>query len=520
LVRQVVTRPRIYYDSVTLMRLSSEAQQEDGVHQVSVVMGTEANCAILREAGFDPAAFGGAGPNDLVLAVAAESVASAERALARAADLLAAVGKPTGGEAKQARIRTLQEAQQALEGANVAIISVPGAFAAREAMRALRAGLHVMLFSDNVPLEKEVALKQEAERQGLLVMGPDCGTAVLGGVPLCFANVVRRGPVGMVCASGTGLQEVATLIHRLGSGVSHAIGTGGRDLSAEVGGITMRMGIDLLEQDPATRVIALVSKPPAGSAMERLLERIRRLEKPCVVNFLGADPSQLPAIPGVTYAATLEAAALAALRAAGSGGRLALPAGEEVAAAVREVRGRRTGAAAPPAAAGRFVRGLFCGGTLAQESLLALQQELGGVYSNLAKKPEYRLDDPRRSKGHTVIDMGDDSFTVNRPHPMIDVSYRNQRILQEADSEETGVILVDVVLGYGSHPDPAGALAEAVRGMRRPVPLVASVTGTDEDPQVRERQVAALQEAGVRVMSSNYRAALLAARLVREEAAR
>src|SRR5580704_9603583 len=95
-----------------------------------------------------------------------------------------------------------------------------------------------MIFSDNVPIAEEASLKHEARERGLMVMGPDCGTAIIGGVPLAFANAVPRGDIGIIGASGTGIQEVSTLIARAGRGVRHAIGTGGRDMHAEVGGLT------------------------------------------------------------------------------------------------------------------------------------------------------------------------------------------------------------------------------------------------------------------------------------------
>lgn len=540
MLRRAVIKPKTYFDSVTLMRLSAEAQNLDGVGQVAAVVATQSNREVLLDAGFSVDLFDEAGPNDLVIAVEAESEEAVEAALARVDELLAGIGKGGGGR-EQVRVRTLDAALEEMPGINLALISVPGAFAAREAMRALQRGLHVMLFSDNVPLEKEIALKQEAAARGLLLMGPDCGTAIIGGVPLGFANVVRRGAVGMVTAAGTGLQEVACLIHRLGGGISHAIGTGGRDLTAEVGGMSMLQGIDLLEQDPDTGVITLVSKPPAAETMERLMERLAGVDKPCVVNFLGVDPSGFPDYDHITFVPTLEAAAAASLHAlagldaaAGSGLGELPPADQEIGAALAAELARfrargggdGSGAAAPcPGGrkAGPYVRGLYCGGTLCQEALLTLGDLGGPLYSNITKDPERQLADPRKSRGHTVIDLGEDFFTENRPHPMIDVSYRIDRLKEEAADAKVGVILMDVVLGYGSHPDPAGPVAEAVTEIRarlsregRHLALIASVTGTGEDPQVYDRQVATLREAGVTVMSTNHRAAVLAGRLIRE----
>lgn len=519
MIRRILKRPRTYFDSVTLMRISTEALKLDGVAHVAAVMATDMNKTNLEQAGFDPADFSDLGPNDLMIAVAAESDAVIDGAVARVDQLIAGIGKDAGGET-EARVHTLDGALARLEGANLTIISTPGAFASREVMRALDRGLHVMLFSDNVPLQKEVAMKQEAVRRGLLVMGPDCGTAMLHGKPLGFANVVRRGSIGLVAASGTGLQEVTCLIHQLGGGVSHALGTGGRDLSAEVGALTMLQGIDLLEQDDSTAAMVLISKPPAPSVMDTLLQRIARVVKPCIVYFLGATAEQLANArsAGARTATTSEEAAATALEAAGVDPVCAFPSADaEIAAAVEtELAKFRAGGAT-----GRYLRGLYSGGTLCQESLLALQPVLGTVYSNIAKKPEYQLADPTVSQGHTLVDMGEDFFTQNRPHPMIDVRYRLARIAVEAMDPGTAVILMDAVLGYGSHADPAGTLAGEITTIRRDlaaagrhVAFVASVTGTDEDPQVRSRQVAQLEAAGVAVLSTNHRAALVAGRLI------
>lgn len=527
LLRRIIKRPRTYFDSVTLMRISTEAQKLHGVTHVAVVMATEMNKANLNEAGFDLGEISDMGPNDLVIAVAAESDEAIDQTVVRVDELVGGIGKDNGGES-QAKVHTLDGALSRLEGANLAIISTPGAFATREVMRALDRGLNVMLFSDNVPIEKEVAMKQVARERGLLVMGPDCGTVILHGKPMGFANVVRRGSIGLVAASGTGLQEVTCLVHQMGGGVSHAIGTGGRDLSEEVGGITMLQGIDLLEQDPSTSVIVLISKPPAASVMERLLERVGRLTKPCVAYFLGATPEQQAKVVqvGADPAQTMEETAMRAVIAARRADKALVPdsAGSfqdmeaEVEAALKlelvPFQGKRGN--------GRYLRGLYSGGTLCQESLLALQEMLGTVYSNIAKKPAYQLADPNVSQEHTLVDMGEDFFTQNRPHPMIDVRYRLARIAEEAARPEVAVILLDTVIGYGANADPAGELARQVQEIRkelaalgRHVAFIGSVTGTDEDPQVRSQQMAKLREAGVTVMSTNYRAALLAGRLIK-----
>jgi hypothetical protein len=345
-------------------------------------------------------------------------------------------------------------------------------------------------------------------------MGPDCGTAIIGGVPLGFANVVRRGDIGAIAASGTGLQQVTCLIDRLGQGVSQAIGTGGHDLHAKIGGITMLQGLEALAADPATRVIVLISKPPHPDVAQRVLDAAGKSGKPIVVNFLGADPDTVRRA-NVHPVRTLEDAARLAVALAGGGGD------------ARSGAARLDGAVGVPqlAPGQKYIRGLYSGGTFCYEALLLLSETFGGVASNTPLEPERMLVDVWRSEAHTVIDLGDDAFTRGRPHPMIDQTLRKERLLQEAADPEVAVILFDLVLGYGAHPDPAPELAAALEQARalaaaagRQFALVGSVCGTAADPQDLPRQEAVLKDAGVLLAESNAQAVRLAAAVARRQA--
>ena len=500
-----------YRDSVTLMQISARIAALAGVQQASVVMATEGNLALLREAGLLDGEVG-ASPSDLLVVLRAETDAAAKAALEETERVLA------GGDGASARHgpheiapRSLQMALAAQPEANFALISTPGEYAAAEALKALRLGLHVMLFSDNVALEDEVSLKREAAERGLMLMGPDCGTAIVGGVPLGFANAVRSGPIGVIGASGTGLQQVTTLIDQAGLGVSHAFGTGGRDLKAEVGGATMLRALDELAADEATRVIVLVSKPPARAVADKVLARARATGKPVIACFLGADPAQLEG-NGVSAAPTLEDAAAMALAAARgmsyAGGEHRLP--------DYDVSRLATGQ--------RYVRGLYSGGTFCYEATLLLAQALEDVRSNTPVGRARELDDVWKSEGHTLVDLGDDEFTRGRPHPMIDHRLRNERIAREAADAEVAVILLDVVLGYGAHPDPAAEILPAIRAARaaaagRELAVVGFVCGTERDPQGLARQVGALRGAGVILAASNAQAARTAAAIANRHAA-
>jgi len=503
---------KTYRDSVTLMQLASKLARLPGIGNASASMATPANLDLLREAGADVNAVK-AGPNDLLIVLEGEDSAL-EAALAEAHSLLSDRGEAQEqGERKQLAARSIAMALGAGAPtdarAALAVIAVPGEYAAAEALKAVHLGLNVMLFSDNVALEDEVMLKREADARGLIVMGPDCGTAIIDGIPLAFANKVRRGPIGVVGASGTGLQQVTVLIDRMGSGITQAIGTGGRDLKQEVGGVSMLAGLRTLAHDRDTRVIVLISKPPAPAIAQRILDEARRANKPVVVNFIGADAA---AVSGrnVHAAYTLEDAARGAVALA---------------------EGRTPGPVPQPTIPGslpklapgqRYIRGLYSGGTFCYEAtLLLLAAGIGEVYSNTHVGSAVDLEDPWHSTGHTLVDLGDDAFTRGRPHPMIDHRLRNERIVQEAADPETAVILLDVVLGYGAHPDPAGEMRAALTRARemarkggREIALVGQVCGTEADPQNLNRQSAALAGMGMLLANSNAQAVRLAARIM------
>jgi succinyl-CoA synthetase alpha subunit len=508
--RAVRVIPNLYRDSVALMQLSATLAQLPGVSQASALMGSPSNLALLREAKLYDGMIE-AGLNDLVIVIAGMTDAQVADAMEVARQTLEerpAVGaqRPLSGEipARSVAMALARESR-----ANLVLVSTPGEYAAAEAEKALRLGLHVMLFSDNIPLADEIALKRLARERGLLVMGPDCGTAIINGVPLAFANVVRRGDIGCVAASGTGLQQVTCLIDRLGAGISQAVGTGGRDLSAEVGGISMLEGIAALADDANTKVIVLISKPPSPKVSEAVLAAASRTGKPIVVNFLGADPRAIQA-PNLHPATTLEDAAYAAV---------ALRNGQRFSP---HDRGQPPRPTVPKLGNGRrYVRGLYSGGTFCYEASLVLTQALGKVQSNAPVDPRDHLDDVWGARGHTVIDLGDDVFTRGRPHPMIDHRLRNERLVYEAADPEVGVILFDVVLGYGSHPDPAEEMAAALNEARAKAPdlvFVGFVCGTEQDPQGLARQEARLRTAGVVLAECNAAAVRLTASILRGDA--
>jgi succinyl-CoA synthetase alpha subunit len=505
-------RRGVYHDSVTLMRLSRDLEALPGVSRAAAMMGTPPNRELLAGAGLLGPEGEAAGPADLVVAVVADAADAAAAARA-AAETALAVRRGAPGAPAAHRPRTLAAACRALDGASLALVSVPGLYAGAEARRALRLGLHVMLFSDNVPVETEVALKREALERGLLLMGPDCGTAIVAGLPLGFANVVPRGRIGLAAASGTGLQEVACLVAAAGEGVSHALGVGGRDLSDAVGGLMTDRALALLAADPGTAVVCVVGKPPGRAVLTGLTEAAARLGKPCVLGLVGAPGPPAATVPGgPTTARTLEDAARAAVALA----RGEAPRPVEFTLAPDAVERLTADAAAGLGPGQRFVRGVYAGGTLAWEAVALLGESLADVAPGVSGGGD----------GHRVVDLGEDVFTVGRPHPMIDGAVRREWIEREGRDPATAVLLLDLVLGWGAHPDPAGEILPAIaraqdaaRAAGRRLAVVASVIGTDADPQGRTAQAAALAGRGVVVMPSNAQAARLAARIARRREA-
>jgi FdrA protein len=435
-----------YLDSVALMRASRKLAALPGVEEAALMMGTPSNRELMRDAKLLANEGEAAGPNDLIIAVRGSG---AEAAMKAALGFLEEKSTQQGLQSA----RSLAAAKALMPQANFALVSVPGAYATHEARKALEAGLNVLVFSDNVPVEDEVELKTLAAGKGLLLMGPDCGTAWIGGIPIAFANVVSRGDIGLVSASGTGLQEVATLIARLGGGVSHGIGVGGRDLGERVGGLGTLAALELLEQDPGTKTVVLISKPPAAAVAKRIIAKVKASAKPSVVCFLGSTEA------GVVR--TLTEAAEKAVGSAFSRTEIKVP--------------RVSGS----------IKGLFCGGTLCSEAELIIGGDKGDF-----------------------IDLGDDEYTRGKPHPMIEPDLRTPHLREALADPKVGVILVDVVLGFGGHENPAQVLVDGLKGARKPV--IGSVTGTDADPQNRARQVEILRAAGVIVADSNARAAQLA----------
>ncbi len=484
-------RSGVYYDSAKLMSLQRSLAGLPGVLDTGVVMGTESNKELLAHIGLDSKEVMASKPDELVIVIKAESDKAADDALAQVDELLAA---RKGGQDSDYHPHSLETAAGMLPESSWVIISVAGRYAGGVTREALRLGKHVHLFSDNVSVEEEIELKKQARDLGLLVMGPDCGTAMVGGMGLAFANKIRLGPIGIVAAAGTGLQQVACRIHQLGSGITTGIGTGGKDLSEKVGAITFLMALDVLARDPDTKVIVLTSKPPSPKVAEEVLKKARKAGKPVVINFI-ARPVTTLRDGNLFFATGLDDAARLAVELSNNPPKIS----DDIDVDLKLFKPEQ-----------KYLRGLFSGGTLAYEAQYILAGYLSRVWANSPLNKDNKMANSLVSQEHSIIDLGEDEFTVGRLHPMMDNELRIRRLYEEANDPEVAVILLDVVIGYGSHPNPASEIAPAIKKCLddakkagRYLEIDCVVTGTDEDPQNFDEQIKLLKDAGAWVDPSN-----------------
>lgn len=496
MITGIIVRKNQYYDSVFLMGFNNRLSKIEGVIQTAVLMGSDANKEVLADLGYLNSELMECTANDLVVGVTAQSRDVLDEILQNLDKWLTEVSvtKTATG------VHTLDEAFAESPDANLVVISVPGEFAAHEAKKALEAGKNVFLFSDNVSIEDEIRLKTFSRSEGLLLMGPDCGTSLIGGVGIGFANAVRRGAIGAIAAAGTGLQEFTCMVHNAGYGISHGIGTGGRDLSDAVGGLTTLAAFDALENDPSTSVIVILSKPPGVKTLSKLVDRIKTCKKPVICCFLGI-PNKIEG-EGIVFkrAAIIDDAVRLAITEIDS----------EFSNPLRSIDEKKKSTDLPH---GKFLRGVFAGGTFCYQAQQILSEAGFPVYSNGPIDKKYLLTNPNQSKEHTIIDMGDEYFMVGRPHPMIDGSQRALRILKEAEDPQVGILLLDFILGYNSSMDPVGELVEAIQKAKNIVQrrgetlrVIASMCGTDGDPQDLAMQMQMLKDCGVIVFDSNAQA--------------
>lgn len=506
MAKRVIIQKSVYYDSVKLMLVTNEMSTLDGVLEVAIVMGTDLNKETLERTGLMTPEAKEATPTDMIVAFAAESEDAIDAALKKLDESLNA--KSVLNEGETYRPKSLEAALKMRPDSNFCIISVPGKYAKDAAMEALQNNLHVMLFSDNVTLEEELELKQYAVKKELLVMGPDCGTALINNIPLCFSNKVNKGDIGLVAASGTGAQEVMVLISENGAGLTQVIGTGGRDLSIEVNGLMVLQGLTALNNDDATKVIVLISKPPAKSVANKVLSFIKdNVTKPVIINFLG-QKSEQKSDGNIYFESTLEDTALKAIELSQGSKQESLMESDLI-----DTIAKREGAQL--SSEQKYICGLYSGGTLAYECMFMLEEKYGYVESNLSKKN--KVSNPQAIQAHSTIDFGEDEYTVGRAHPMIDPTLRHEVFVNALKNKSIAVLVLDMVLGYGANMQPQKVFVDSLRKMKaelsannRHVPMIVNMVGSENDPQNYRAIVKDLESVGAIIAPSNQSAVKLA----------
>jgi len=509
----VVIRNNQYYDSLFLMGVNKRLSGIKGVQNTAVLMGSEKNKQLLADIGILDTRIDSAQPNDLIVAVIAESSQVVEDVLGKLDEVLDRMAEVTTVSV----LHTFEEGLSQKPGANLAVISIPGEYASHEARKALESGLNVFLFSSNVPIEEELALKQLAAEKNLLVMGPDCGTSLIGGVGVGFTNVVRQGSIGVIGAAGTGLQEFTSQVHNAGFGISHAIGTGSHDISDDIEGMTTFTALETFEADPQTETVVFISKPPGVKTIHRLVERLEDYKKPAIGCFLGAHREKPIKNPYLHFVDTIDEAVTMAIQSiSGKSCDLQIKLSPEE---LEWVGAERAGWSPDQ----KYLRAFFAGGTFCYQTQQILRAEGIAIHSNTPLDPQYKLTHPDQSTAHSVVDMGDDYFTLGKPHPMIDGTLRRQRILSEGRDPQIAILLLDFILGYNASMDPVGELLDAIQETSQAarqrggsLTVVASICGTEGDPQDLNLQTRMLKEAGVRVFRSNARAAYFCSQLLKQ----
>lgn len=515
---KILIKQNDYHDSMVLMQINHQVLGMTGIKRAAVLMGTENNKPLLADYGFSDVRMDEAGASDLIIGLEAIDDKTVNEAVSFIENFLKEKGKrPKRGK----HFVSLEGASEYFPDANLAVISIPGQFADREARKALLRNMNVFLFSDNVPLEEEIELKQLAKRKSLLLMGPDCGTAIIDGVGLGFANSVHKGPVGIVGAAGTGIQELCMILERFGNlGISHAIGIGGRDLSDPVQGMAAFQGLELLDQDKRTKCIIFLSKPPSERVSKKILGKVQKLSKPVVICFLGRRLNEGWVEEGenLFVVESTEEAALKAIQ------MLGFAVNQELMVSSENIESLAKREAKKLKPNQRFVRAVFSGGSFCLESMALLNRVLNNVHSNIPLAGVKKLANSMNSLENTFLDMGEDEFTRGKVHPMIDPTPVADRIRGEGKDPSVGVILFDVILGYGAHPDPASVLGPAIMDVKqklenhnRDVIIVTHVCGTEGDPQSRTKQEEKLRRAGALMLYTNFQAAKVVGAILREK---
>jgi len=508
-----ITKKNFFRDSVQMMQFSQQLKDEQGVIDAAIVMGTDLNKNTLKKMGLLTEDGISATENDTLITINCQDENSLNNAVQKAEQLLTSDITKSKNE-----FNDLSSALDAFDNANMASLSIPGQFVKEMATELIRKQLHLFVFSDHVPLEDEILLKNLALENNVLFMGPEAGTSILNGTVFGFGNRIRSGSVGIIGASGTGIQESSTMIDLFGEGISHAIGVGGRDLRNDIGGMMTMKTMEVFEDDPNTKAVLLVSKPVGDDVRNKIINKINNFSKKNYVLCLIGDNENREDSAKIKFSKSIQISVLKILKYVN----------DDAYKKIKDVVRKQVDDSIKLAKSlssdlnndQRFVRGFFAGGTLCYESKIILEQMIGKVYSNLSSDDEYSIKGNAASKENTLIDFGEEEFTSARPHPIIDPLLRKNRILEDADDPNVGVIIIDIICGINAakntmafHAETIKKAIENAKEKGRRLSVFAYICGTEKD--VSENELKLLTDSGAKLFTSNALMSFAAALVVK-----
>lgn len=520
----VLVKSNYYRDSLNLLKISDIMKRSSsGIVEAVVIMGTKTNKAVLVKLGFPSTKINQATESDLIIAIEAVDKGSVDSALRKVEELLHSDGSSDTSNLVSENPTDLDSALVSMSNANLALISIPGEYVKDLSIKLSNEGIHQQIFSDHVPLDDELTIKEYAAKKGVLVLGPGAGTSIINGKGIGFSNVLRRGPVGIIAAAGTGLQEVSSLLDQCDIGVAYGLGVGANDPKEKIGGLMMLEALKVLEELPDIEIMTIVSKPPSPRAKKQIIDYIvKHGKKKYVLAFLGGGHDD--SLPNSTKSKIVQVTTLASAVFAVAG----LTSNElykqslvrlriEPEILQRSVAKEWKGFGQQQ----KYIRALYTGGTFAYETQVILNGILKDLFSNAPTGRTKKLPQSSKSKKHSILDLGEEEFTQGRPHPMIDPTIRRLRLVEESQDPEVGVVMMDFVLGYGSNPDPVGAVLKEIGQVKatarkggRYLSIVTHVCGTKGDPQGYDESVRKLENVGALVFPTNALAAIASAQII------
>ena len=508
-----IIKKNFFRDSVQMMQFSQQLKDEQGVIDAAIVMSTVLNKNTLKNMNLLTEDGISATENDTLISINCQDENSLSNAIQKAEQLLTSISAKAKNE-----FTSLASALDTFSDANIASLSIPGQFVKEMATELINKQLNLFVFSDHVPLEDEIYLKNLALENNVLFMGPEAGTSILNGTVFGFGNRVRKGSIGIIGASGTGIQESSTMIDLFGEGISHGIGVGGRDLRNDIGGMMTMKAMEIFENDPNTKAVLLVSKPVDNYIRNKIINKINNFSKKNYVLCLIGDNENSVDTAKIKFSKSIQMSVLKILKLLDD--NVYKKTKDVVRNQINDSIKLSESLSKDLNEGQKFIRGFFAGGTLCYESKIILEQMIGKIYSNLSSDDEYSIKGNVSSKENTLIDFGEEEFTSARPHPIIDPLLRRNRILEDANDPNVGVIIIDIICGINAakntmafHAETIKKAIEIAREQGRKLSVFTYICGTEND--VSKNELKLLADSGAKLFTSNALMSFAAALVVK-----